>query len=114
MGKIPCLDCNEPFDIPVGVELDASVACEACGSDFVIVAVEPLEIEWSYDDYADYDYDEDEWNDDDDFDDDWDEEERSNELWNEQFAKNKKRVTQQDKELSAIKRGQVQPRVQDA
>lgn len=116
MGKIPCLDCNEPFEIPAGVALDTSVSCDACGSNFVIIAVEPLEIEWSYDDYSDYDYDEDEWDEDEDeeFDDEWDAEEWSNELWNEQFAKNKKRVTQQDKELSAAKKGQTQPRIQNA
>lgn len=116
MGKIPCLDCNEPFEVHLGIELNEAVACTACGSDFVIVAVEPLEIEWSYEDYIDYDYDENEWDDDDndeeDGEDKWDDEEWSMEVWNQQFAK--KRVSQQNKELSVSKQGQKQPRYQDA
>lgn len=113
MGKIPCLDCNEPFEVYSDKEVDDTVVCEACGSDFVIVATEPLEIEWSYEDYSDYEYDEDEWEEDDDQEDDdeWEKDELSTELWNQQFSK-RKRVSLRDKELDAARRGQKQPRFQ--
>ena len=115
MGKIPCLDCKETFDISVDKEIDDTIECQACGSDFVIVAVSPLEIEWSYHDYNDYEYDD---NDDDDenedeFDDEWDEDERNAELWNQQFAK-RKRVSQLDKEMNEAKRWSHQLRFQES
>jgi hypothetical protein len=53
---VECLECGTPLIIPLDTDEGDTVTCKKCGEAFVIVALNPFEI-----DYADSD-DEGEWN----------------------------------------------------
>ena len=63
---VKCLECEADIKVDDDVDVDDPLVCEKCGTRFVVVEVDPLEI-----DYAD---DDEEWEDEDWEDDDWDDE----------------------------------------
>lgn len=62
---VRCLDCRAEIKVGREFELDAIVVCKRCGSRFVVIDLDPVEIDYVDDDDEDFE--------DDDWDDDWDE-----------------------------------------
>jgi alpha-aminoadipate carrier protein LysW len=65
MVKPTCPSCGEDVVIPGRPELGQRVVCPSCDSELEVIELEPLELDWPFDEDEDWD---------DDWDDDWDEE----------------------------------------
>lgn len=67
--RATCPDCGSAVFL-TRPELDDEVVCEECDSSLIVVKLNPLKLDWAYDDYDDDDdedrWDDDDWNDDDD------------------------------------------------
>jgi lysine biosynthesis protein LysW len=68
--RASCPDCGAAIFFDGRPELDDEVVCDECESSLIVVRLNPLKLDWAYDDdHDDGDYDD--W-DDDDGDDNWD------------------------------------------
>lgn len=65
MALATCIECDEEIEINGRPRLGQKVTCPNCGAELEVASINPLELDWAYEDDAD---DED-W-DDDDFEDD--------------------------------------------
>jgi alpha-aminoadipate/glutamate carrier protein LysW len=65
-----CPGCDEDIHIPGRPTLGQLVTCEHCGSQFEVISVQPLELDWAFDELED-DEDSDDWDDEEDEDDDY-------------------------------------------
>ena len=54
--RVECLDCGEAIYIRRNPTIGNIVTCDSCDSQFEIVELEPIMIDWPYD----YEYDDDE------------------------------------------------------
>ena len=55
-GKaVTCLDCDRKLHTGVRAEVGDFITCPSCDSEFEVVSVKPIRIEWAY--FDDYDYD---------------------------------------------------------
>ncbi|GIV77857.1 hypothetical protein FKZ61_001635 [Litorilinea aerophila] len=71
MATARCIECDEEIELGTRVRLGLQVTCENCGAELEVVSVNPLELDWAYEEDEEWDEDEDEeYDDDDDFDDD--------------------------------------------
>jgi alpha-aminoadipate carrier protein LysW len=95
MAIATCVECDEEIELSGRLQLGQMVLCDSCGARLEIVSVNPLEVDWAYED----DEDDDDWDDeplgdeatgesdlddefDDDLADDWDDlEEEAEEEW---------------------------------
>ncbi|MCB9419793.1 MAG: hypothetical protein H6667_08310 [Ardenticatenaceae bacterium] len=79
-----CPDCRSVIEFMAMPRLDQTVVCENCEATLTVVNLNPIELDWAFDeeseeyeDYEDFDYDEDyedyDDEDEDDYDDDYDE-----------------------------------------
>ena len=63
---VRCLECRAEIKVSREAELDDVIVCKRCGTRFVVVDLEPIEI-----DYEDDEEEEEVWDDDEDWEDDW-------------------------------------------
>ena len=56
MPHVFCLDCDRKIMLHTDISVGDQVACSSCDSEFQIIGLSPIEIEWLYDDYDDDDY----------------------------------------------------------
>ena len=49
MASTYCLDCDGLISINPRFVLGQKVTCPHCDSDFEVISVEPLELDWAYD-----------------------------------------------------------------
>jgi alpha-aminoadipate carrier protein LysW len=45
-----CPDCGEEVNLGVHPKEGQSVTCPNCGADLEVISLEPLELDWAYDD----------------------------------------------------------------
>lgn len=76
MAIATCIECDEEIEINGRPKLGQKVTCPNCGAELEIASINPLELDWAYeeedddDDWDDDDFDDDEFTDDDDLEDD--------------------------------------------
>jgi alpha-aminoadipate carrier protein LysW len=82
MGRVYCPDCDEKIVLNPDVELGLRFVCPNCDVELEVISVDPLEIDWAYDDSWDEDeeYDDEE-DDDEEYDDDDDDDDEEDEDW---------------------------------
>jgi len=56
---VECPDCGEDISIAKPIELGKRVKCPECDADLEVIGVDPVELDWVYEDY-DYQDEEDE------------------------------------------------------
>ena len=63
----PCPDCGEMVRVGSRPKEGLRFTCSNCGASLEIINLEPLELDWAYDDFEpDWESDEDEWDEEDD------------------------------------------------
>lgn len=77
MSLAVCPSCGETMRLAEKPKLGEKITCPECGEVLEVVELNPVELDWAFDDdeyYDDYDDDDDydDYDDDDDDDDDWD------------------------------------------
>lgn len=83
-SKAFCPACDEAITIQEKPKIGHRLRCPSCDTEIEVIDVNPVELDWAYEDEDDFyddweeesdkDWDEDDWDDDDWDDDDWDEE----------------------------------------
>jgi alpha-aminoadipate/glutamate carrier protein LysW len=59
MAIVSCVECDEELEINGSPRLGQKVACPNCGASLEVASVNPLELDWAYEDEG--------WDEDDDF-----------------------------------------------
>jgi lysine biosynthesis protein LysW len=52
-----CIDCDKRIPFKKEPRLDETVICPHCDAMLMVVELNPIELDWAYEDDDDYDYD---------------------------------------------------------
>jgi alpha-aminoadipate carrier protein LysW len=52
-----CIDCGSQFGVMAPIEVGMRLDCPQCGAELEVISVDPIELDWAYDEYED-NYDE--------------------------------------------------------
>ncbi|KAA3665189.1 MAG: hypothetical protein DWQ04_01855 [Chloroflexi bacterium] len=61
-----CIDCDKRIPFKKMPRLDETVVCPHCDAMLMVVELNPIELDWAYEDDDDDDFDDDDFDDDDD------------------------------------------------
>ena len=68
MVIVQCADCDESIELGSQVRLGAKFTCARCGARLEVISLDPIEVDWAFDDEDDdddWDFEEDDLGDDD-------------------------------------------------
>ena len=73
--SVACLECDRPIRLPFAPDFGQIVTCPSCQAQFEVIGLDPLELDFHFEDWEEES--EEEWDEDEDWeeDDDWDDEE---------------------------------------
>jgi uncharacterized paraquat-inducible protein A len=57
---VECLDCGVKFTLKGRIEIGQEITCPECGTWMEVVSLEPVQVDWIYDEFEDEDEDDEE------------------------------------------------------
>jgi hypothetical protein len=73
--SVTCLDCERPFELGFQPVEGQIISCPNCDAELEVINVQPLELDFYYEDWEDEDWEDEDWEDEDwEDDEDWEEE----------------------------------------
>lgn len=61
MARVYCPDCDEKIVLNPHIKLGLKFICPHCDAELEVISIDPVEIDWVYDDSWDEDEEEEDW-----------------------------------------------------